>query len=108
MYTVRIKNRRSEKPTAPWDVPVDRTGKSPLGNSFIMSEESERDYVCDKYDAWFTKKVQAMDPRIMEELGRIDDIGRRYGKLNLFCWCAPKRCHAETVKKYLEDKYASD
>jgi hypothetical protein len=27
---------------------------------------------------------------------------RQYGKLRLFCWCAPEQCHGETIKAWLE------
>jgi DNA ligase (NAD+) len=32
---------------------------------------------------------------------------QRYGKINLFCHCAPLRCHGETIAKYLEGRTVS-
>ena len=29
---------------------------------------------------------------------------QEYGKLELFCWCFPKRCHAESIKKYPDEE----
>ena len=31
------------------------------------------------------------------------DTYKQYGKLNLFCWCAPKRCHAKIIKEVIEN-----
>lgn len=92
-----IKNLRKEKPKYPWDIRVDRS--SPLGNPFAMTSEKDRDLVCNKYEVWFynvNTKAQ-----IQNELNRLKEILSKYGKLNLFCWCSPKRCHAETIKEYL-------
>ena len=35
----------------------------------------------------------------------IDAKCNEFGKVRLFCWCAPKRCHGETIKKWLIEKY---
>ena len=29
------------------------------------------------------------------------DLYRKYGTLLLMCWCAPRRCHGETIQKEL-------
>jgi hypothetical protein len=96
---ITIKNLRTEKPTQVWQVKVDRS--SVLGNPFYMATENQRDEVCLKYETYFKKKLDS-DVRFREELRRLYRIHRDYGKLELFCWCAPKRCHAETIKKFLE------
>lgn len=49
---------------------------------------------------WFNENID----KIEEELNRLKNIHNTYGKLNLFCWCSPKRCHSETIKNYLERK----
>ena len=97
---ITIKNLRVEKPSAEYQVRVDRT--SVLGNPFYMASEAERDAVCDKYEVYFKNKISLEDNAFMAELRRLYRIAKRYGKLELFCWCAPKRCHAETIKKFLE------
>ena len=95
-----IKNLRVEAPSAEYQVRVDRT--SVLGNPFYMKHESERDAVCDKYEIYFKNKVSLEDNAFMAELRRLYKLAKRYGKLELYCWCAPKRCHAETIKRFLE------
>lgn len=33
---------------------------------------------------------------------------KAYHKVALYCWCAPKRCHAETIKRWLENQIKGD
>lgn len=73
---------------------------SPLGNPFYMADESHRDEVCDKYQVWFDRKVEAKDPAVMRELRRIFRLGRE-GDVKLVCFCAPRRCHADTIARFL-------
>ena len=78
---------------------------SPLGNPFRMDGERTRDRVCDQYEAWFAEKVEARDPTVMRELRRLYQLARK-GPLTLGCFCAPKRCHGQTIKNYLEKQIA--
>ena len=104
MIDIKIKNLQDEKPTHPWQIRVDRS--SPLGNPFPMKDESQRDAVCDEYKKFFFSVVDSHDDddhtkRFMEELSYLFDIYESYGQLELFCWCAPKRCHAETIRDFM-------
>jgi hypothetical protein len=97
---IQVKNLREEHPQNPWDVRVDRANKI-LGNPFYLKAESERDVICEKYAQWF-KAAVVSDVRVKAELDRLTDIYRTHEKLNLFCWCVPKRCHAEVICDYLQ------
>jgi len=96
---INIKNLRKNQPSKDYDIKVDRS--SPLGNPFYMEDESKRNEVCDKYHDWFYKDKHKIT--FHQELIRIREIYKKFEKLNLFCWCSPKRCHAETIKQYLEE-----
>lgn len=76
---------------------------SPLGNPFRMRNESERARVIAKYDAWLRSKIAKGDKRVCDELNRLYKIARD-GELVLVCWCAPKACHADVIKRVLEEK----
>lgn len=93
-------NMRSICPSQPYDVKVDRT--TSLGNPFFMSDEGCRDIVCDQYEKWFSASKES-SIELSSFLSDIIDIYKKHGKLRLFCWCAPKRCHAETIKRYIEE-----
>lgn len=76
---------------------VDR--QSPVGNPFIMHSETERNAVCDKYEAYFPQLLNKSEARhyLNDILGTL-----RAGKdVCLMCWCYPARCHAETIRNYL-------
>jgi len=70
-----------------------------LGNPFWMGfDESRRDEVCDAYDEFLHSEKGAEHRRI------IDRIITRYkeGKsIALYCHCAPKRCHCDTIREYV-------
>lgn len=96
---IEICNLRKEKPKNIYDIKVDRS--SILGNPFYLKSEKDRNLVCDQYDKYFHDKL-LKDINAIKELERLKSIYSINSNLRLFCWCIPKRCHAETIKKYLE------
>jgi hypothetical protein len=75
----------------------------PLGNPFEMNgDESKRDEVCDKYEEYFQKKVAEEDPAIMSGLAQCVKYAIENGYVKLGCFCHPKRCHTNTIVRYLE------
>ena len=82
-------------------VRVDRS--SVLGNVYKMKDnsEEERDRVCDLYEVYFNKKVKEIG-EFRNEVIRIYRMVRDGKDVALGCWCAPKRCHAEYIKEFIE------
>lgn len=100
-------------------VKVDRS--SALGNPYRMScgSAGERDTVCDSYAVYFSAMVnndkallESLEipswykapwfrSKFMQALGILITRFREYRSLKLFCWCAPDRCHAETIRDYV-------
>ena len=39
------------------------------------------------------------------ELGRLDNLLKKHGRLVLVCRCAPKPCHAEVIREWLENHW---
>jgi len=68
---------------------VDRS--TPYGNPFIMQEEAERDYVCNVFED-YANELLKLEPHWLDPL--LDVHG-------LACWCFPKRCHAETLRRLI-------
>jgi hypothetical protein len=101
---IEICNLMKVKPSNKWDFIVSRG--TPLGNNYYMAKEKERDQVCDQYENWFYNMPHGK--AYFDYLTIIITAYKKYGKLRLFCWCAPKRCHAETVKRYVEEQIAMD
>jgi hypothetical protein len=101
---ITIENLREKKPTEPWEIKVDRG--SHLGNPTKMHSDYVRNLVCDEYEKYFYSMVKNSntDSAFKDALSALAEIYKEYGKLALFCWCAPKRCHAETIREYLLDR----
>lgn len=59
---------------------------SPWGNPFVIGEHGTRDEVCDRYEL-----------EILPTLDLTPLIGK-----DLECWCAPKRCHCDSIIHALE------
>jgi len=95
---ITIHNLKTDKMIHPWDVLIDR--RTVWGNPFPMKNKSleERDRVCDKYD----ERIQ-WSWKYIEPLNKLRELNIKYGKLRLFCWCAPLRCHGESIKRMIED-----
>lgn len=75
----------------------------PLGNPFDMEkDESRRDEVCDLYEEYFQKKVAQNDPEIMSGLAQCVKFAYENGYVKLGCFCHPKRCHTNTIARWLE------
>ena len=77
---------------------------SALGNPFPMNSEKDRDMVCDKYEEYFNQKVRVeRDARMIAQLKEILRQAK-IGDVNLGCFCAPKRCHCDTIKRFIENQ----
>lgn len=72
------------KSAPPGSLRVDRG--TDWGNPFIMKTKKDRDYVCDLYEQYAIWRLK-VEPFWLAALRDHD----------LACWCAPKRCHAETL-----------
>jgi len=73
---------------------------SVFGNPLKMNSEKNRNDVCDKYESiWpniakqFSSYVDALYEKYMEGID-----------IKLVCFCKPKRCHADTIVRYIENK----
>lgn len=64
---------------------------SKWGNPFIIGRDGDRDAVCEKYEEYLKKQVQA-GTVTLEELAVLN------GK-DLVCFCAPARCHGDTLEQ---------
>lgn len=60
------------------------------GNPFVMNHESERNYVCYKFEKWIYSPDQS---------DLLDTIKKNLKGKNLVCHCAPKKCHGDTILK---------
>ena len=88
---------------------------SALGNPFVLGRDGDRDAVCNKYEEWFYQNVHedkflsyiedygvTLDPIHKMLCNIYEDAERR--DINLGCFCAPQRCHCDTIKNFIDNK----
>ena len=80
---------------------------NPLGNPFEMREnckhtQAERDRVCDLYDEYFLKEIKKEDSKLRKAVISLYRVAKEGKNILLLCHCHPKRCHAETIRRFLE------
>jgi len=98
---IEIMNLRHGKPTEPYDVIVDR--RTPVGNPYEMGPNHSRDAVCDMYREWFEDNHYKGEVKLY--LDMILEKMKEHKRIRLWCWCTPERCHAETIKRWLERRW---
>ena len=106
--SIKIGNIRTFVPDGNIVIRVDRT--SVLGNPYVMPDETYRDTVCDWYEDYFYETVNSLSDKeqsFKNALNHIIDDAKN-NDVTLLCWCYPKRCHAETIKRYIEQKLEED
>ena len=63
------------------------------GNPFTIGKDGDRKECCRKFNEWAWADEQAE----WREAVRTELAGK-----DLLCWCAPKQCHAETLRTICE------
>lgn len=101
MAEIRVLNRRDVGDRGEY---VGRPG--PLGNPFKLGHESDRNAVIEGYEAWLKQRIAARDKAVCDGLNRLYRIARDEGELELVCWCAPKPCHADVIRRVLLETLA--
>lgn len=90
-------------------VPIHRG--TPLGNPFVMKDRSdlERQRVCDSFEEWVQGKLFGSTAQVQYFEGLVN-IARdpSVGCIELVCFCSPKRCHGDTIKRLIEETLAKE
>jgi hypothetical protein len=81
----------------PYDVYIGRG--SIFGNPFIIGEDGTREEVVNKYREYFYNRINT-DASF--RLAVLSLNGKR-----LACFCAPKSCHGDIIKEYLDKTITS-
>ena len=79
-----------------------------LGNPFRVTEKQSRNIAIQRYSLLLKDAINHNDPAVLKFLRYLFDTLVSQNKLVLICWCVPKECHAEIVKKVLLNKYHTD
>ena len=81
---------------------VDRRSLSSLGNPFHMRDETQRERVIAEYRAWLWIKIKSGDAAVLNELRWLARAVREHRVVTLYCYCAPKSCHANVVARAVD------
>lgn len=92
---IAILNLKTVKTVPAGAVLVDRT--TPFGNPYQIGVDGDREEVVARYEGDFHWKLEN-DGTFRS---RVDALGKPTA---LLCHCAPMRCHAEVIAKYLESR----
>lgn len=78
---------------------------TPWGNPYIISIDGDRDRVCDAYMEWLARWIEYKEEvkiqvgaRVYSNKWVVENLSLLTGK-NVICWCAPARCHGDTLIK---------
>lgn len=72
-----------------------------LGNPFPMESEADRAKVIAEFEDWLRKEWKK-NGAVRRELEALAERARNGEKLALQCWCSPKACHADVIKRAIE------
>ena len=74
---------------------------SSLGNPFPMQGEATRAAVIRDYEDWLAEQLLDPSSPASREIHRLAESARKQD-LCLLCFCAPKACHADIIKRTIE------
>ncbi len=110
MGNIEVVNKYKHQPTEN-DVYIGRG--SPLGNPYTSKDLkntiaqyqcSSREESVEKYESYLKEKIEQKNKLICDELNRIYKLVKDGNSVNFICYCAPKLCHGEIIKKFIEEK----
>jgi len=74
---------------------------SPLANIFGVKSEKGRGSSIEKYVGYLFQQVASGKGPMYEELVRLAQLHNEGQHIKLACWCYPKPCHGDVVKKVI-------
>lgn len=107
---INVVNKYKHQPTDN-DVYIGRG--SPLGNPFTGSkklEDTKAEFQCasreeaiESYEDYLRLAISNKNNYICQELNKIHKMAK-LGDVNLVCFCKPKDCHGDVIKRIIEEK----
>lgn len=84
---------------------------SVLGNPYWMNGETQRNDVCDRYDKYLMKKlndISGVQTKFIRAINKLVNDYKAGVNIRLGCFCAPKRCHCDSIKKLVLARAANN
>ena len=81
---------------------------SPLGNPYLICLERSREEVIEAYEHHLALAIsEPYDLNICDALDYIAEKEINGETINLICFCNPKPCHGDVIKRVIEEKIKS-
>jgi hypothetical protein len=80
---------------------------SPLGNPFQMRSEADRAAVIRAYERWLVGQLRDESSAASRAIAELVEMARTQD-VCLVCWCAPLPCHADVIKRVIEQIIAGE
>ena len=101
---IRVVNRKT------WKGEGHYVGRpTPMGNpySHVVGTLAEfkvgsRDEAVERYGEWLEGRLDGDNPTTRMFVSLLDEY-ERTGEMTLVCSCSPLRCHADTIKRFIEE-----
>jgi len=81
-----------------------------LGNPYSHNKNSlakyyvdSRNIAIDKYKDYFYQEIE-INNDFKNEINNVINFYKEKKKINLVCWCKPKKCHGDIIKEYIIKK----
>jgi len=110
MDKIQIVNKITYASTTPYQMYIGRG--SVLGNPYTSKNLSKTKaiYQCatkeealSNYRKYLLEKIKEKDKDICDELNTIHTLAIKH-KIDLVCYCAPKKCHGDIIKEIVTSK----
>lgn len=74
-----------------------------MSNTNATYKVATREESIEKYKHYFENRI-ITDTEFFKQVEELKN-NSRYRELNLVCFCKPKDCHGDIIKKYIEEHY---
>lgn len=73
----------------------------PIEKSKASFQVESREKAIQEYERWIWQKIGDKDESVIKELENIKSKAKA-GKVYLVCYCKPKKCHGDIIKRIVE------
>lgn len=86
-----------------WTVGNPFTGSKKLEDTKAEFQCASREEAIESYENYLRLAISNKNNYICQELNKIHKMAK-LGDVNLVCFCKPKACHGDIIKKLIEEK----
>ena len=100
-HPITVVNRHHPEHTYPHGETIYIGRGSYLGNPFPLGDFVNREDCIKEYEKYLSENILMKNEKIMRALKQIYDASQDH-PVNLQCFCAPHKCHGDSIKKLIE------